>query len=462
MTGHQACATAGIGGLRSGFDGVPRPARCLIVIGTRHEAIALFPVIHALQESPYIEPFVVVTGQAAGRYEPVLQLAGIEADGDLRCDSHGRSANHVVAGVINRFDDLLTLLRGGPERRNRPRLFGPNSSSAASYPSATLVHGASTSALGAALAATGAKLPVVHVESDDQGGSAVPGTADFNRRLVSRLASFHMTPTSTGMSRLVAEGIAADRVFVTGDTRIDAFRWAAARQIDWPHARLKEVDDPTRKVVVADVRHLVGRETLRCVAEALGQIAAVRPDVVTVLPLSPDPQLRAALMPSLAGLRNVLILEPLPYAGFARLVARADLAISDSRTLQEEAPAVGTPVLVIGGRHRQEGVEAGCTRPVTMDPVAIADHAISLLDHTMAYERMRRARNPFGDGAAAGRIAAALEHLIFDTPPPTPFGVAFSRRRVLEAAGFCETDVSAADSATHVGAPLVSIPRSRV
>jgi UDP-N-acetylglucosamine 2-epimerase (non-hydrolysing) len=128
--------------------------------------------------------------------------------------------------------------------------------------------------------------------------------------------------------------------------------------------------------------------------------------------------------------------------------------------LQEEAPAVGTPVLVVGGAHRQEAVEAGCVRPVPAEPIAIADHAISLLDHTMAYERMRRAPNPFGDGAAAGRVSAALEHLIFDSPPPAPFGVSFSRRKVLEAAGFSETDVSAAESTR--AATLVPIGRSRV
>lgn len=458
MIGHRACAA---GGPRSGLDGLPGPARCLIVIGTRQEAITLFPVVHALQDSPYFDPFVVVTSQATGQYEPVLELAGIEADADLRCEPHGRTVNRVIAGLVSRFDDLLTQLRGGPERRRRPRL-GVLGSNSATYPSAAIVHGASTSALGAALAATGAHIPVVSVTADDCGTASGPGTADFNQRLVSRLASFHMTPTSTGLSRLVAEGTPVERIFITGDPRVDAFRWSAARGIAWPDPRLVELDDPGCKVVVADIRHAPGSESWHRIAEALGQIAAVRRDVLTVVPLNPEPRLRATLIPSLAGLRNVIITEPLSYAAFARLVARADLAISDSRSLQEEAPSVGTPLLVLGDGHRQEAVEAGCVRPVPADPVALADSAIGLLDRTTAYERMRQAPNPFGDGAAGRRVAAALEHLIFDSPPPAPFGVAFSRRRVLAAAGFSEADVSSADSHSHAGARLVALERPRV
>ena len=173
------------------------------------------------------------------------------------------------------------------------------------------------------------------------------------------------------------------------------------------------------------------------IADGVARVAAARPDVRVVVPLHPNPRVRAELEPALGPLPNVLLCEPLGYAPFARLLARATLAISDSGGIQEEAPSVGTPVLVTReSSERQEGVEAGTLLLVGTDPDVIATETLRLLSDTAAYRAMVEATNPFGDGRAAERIVAAFEHLAFGEPPPAPFGAGFSRDAVLRAAGY--------------------------
>lgn len=389
-------------------------ARCLVIVGSRRDAINLFPVVHALREGGHIDPFVVLAGPHAELIEPIFDMAGVRSDADLRAGLAGRSVNHLIAGVVTRFDGLLGQLR----RNDRPGVAAP---------SVALVHGSSTPALGAALASAGAQLPVIHIETDSgtnlaAAESSLPG--DFNRRMLTRLATLSIAPTMADLGRLVSEGVPISEVDVTGSTAVDAFRWAAAQQAEWPDPGLRAVADTDRLVVLVDVRHPGPKGTdPGAVAAAVTRIATARPDVSVVVPMHPDPTVRATLLPVVTGLPNVVVTQPLPYPVHARLVARATLAVSDSVSLQQEAPGVGTPVLVTNQTtRRQMGSEAGTTLFVGSDPAQVAQESVRLLADRTARHRMKRSPNPFGDGSAARRIVLAMEHPMFDGPSPAPFG----------------------------------------
>lgn len=399
----------------------------------------MVPVILALRESQLLEPYVVNTGQHADLVVPILDAAGITADVDLRISRPGATINSLVSDCIRAFDDMLMLLRGGPERRARPRLFGAAEHPGSPYPALTLVHGDTSSAMAVALASIGCKLPVVHVEAGLRTRDILsPFPEELNRQLISRITSFHLAPTPANFANLVREGVDAGRVFITGNTGIDAFHWAASLESPWPDPRLEVLDDPAVSLVVVTAHR---RENwgapLDRIVEAVRRVAIRRPKVLVVWPVHPNPLVRNAVESRLSDIPNVVLTEPIDYIPFARLLKRADLAISDSGGIQEEAPSVGTPVLVAREEsERPEGVEAGTLVLVGSDTDKIETLALPLLDDPQMRHRMTDVTNPFGDGHAAQRIRAALEHLVFDTPAPTSYGGAFSREKVLEAAGY--------------------------
>lgn len=411
----------------------------MVVAGTRPEAIKLVPLILALKASPHIEPLVVSTGQHRALVESVLGLAGITPDVTLDAGHQGQTLNSITYGVIEGFEALLNDLRGGaPERRTRPRLTSPYSKGTPTFPGFTVVHGDTTSALAAGLASAYARLPVFHLEAGLRTGNLLsPFPEELNRRLLSAMASFHLAPTLANKEALIREGIKADTIFVTGNTGIDALQWAASLDEPWEDSRLEGIDDGRTVIVVTAHRRENWGDGLRGVAEGVARICRARPDVTAVLPLHPNPRVRADILPILEGIPNVLLTEPLDYVNFARLLKVATIAITDSGGIQEEGPSIGTPVLVCRDvTERPEGVEAGTLRLVGTDPDVIEREALRLLDDPVEYEHMRAAVNPFGDGRASERIVAAFEHLIFGGPAPLPFGSDFSRKAVMEFAGF--------------------------
>lgn len=418
--------------------------RCIVTMGTRPEAIKMLPVVVALRESPLLEPFVVNTGQHADLVLPILAEAGITPDVDLRIARKGQTVNSLVRDCVDAFDNLLTELRGGPERRKRPRLFGAAEHPGSPYPALTLVHGDTTSAMASALASVGVKLPVVHVEAGLRTRDIhSPFPEELNRQLISRMAAFHLAPTPNNQANLIREGVDPQRIFVTGNTGIDALHWAAGLHKPWEDPRLKILDDPSVPVLVvtAHRRENLG-QPIRRIAKAVKQIAKVRPDLVVVWPVHPNPLVRSEVYSVLDGVPRVLLTEPLDYLCFARLLERATVAISDSGGVQEEAPTVGTPVLVARtDSERPEGVDAGTLILVGNDTEKIKALTLKLLDDPAARAAMTEVTNPFGDGHAADRIRAALEHLVFNTPAPHPYGVGFSRTKVLEASGYDSEEI---------------------
>lgn len=413
--------------------------RCLIVIGTRPEAIKLVPILLALRKSELIEPYVVTTGQHRDLVDPVLALAGVTPNADLAIGKPGQTINEVCVATIQGIDALLGDFRGGQaERRSRPRMGTESNRTDRQFPGFVVVHGDTSSAFAAGLASIQARLPVVHLEAGLRTGNRnSPFPEELNRTLLSDIASLHLSPTTKNRDALVREGVNPDTVFVTGNTGIDALKWAASLDLPWPDSRLEGLEDGRELVVVTAHRRESWGAGLQGIAEGVRRIAVARPDTTIVLPLHPNPRVRAYVQPPLESLPNVVLSDALDYVTFARLLKLAKLAITDSGGIQEEGPSVGTPVLVCRDTtERAEGVAAGTLRMVGTNPDVIAAEALELLNNPAAYAKMQGALNPFGDGFASERIVQAFEHLIFNGPPPQQFGAPFNRDSVLSDAGY--------------------------
>jgi UDP-N-acetylglucosamine 2-epimerase (non-hydrolysing) len=430
-----------------------------IVVGTRPEAIKLVPIIVALRESPYYEPIVISTGQHNRMVEYIFELADIKPDVTLWAGSRRANLNERVASVMQRFEDFCV------ERFDVDPDAVPTPADVLSgrHPAAVLVHGDTSSAMAASLAAFHLRIPVMHIEAGLRtgGGNLIPFPEELNRQVISTIAAMHFAPTSANLENLVREDIRVGQVFVTGNTGIDALRWASQIDVTFANPELQALHDgDSRIVVVTAHRRENWGDGLRGIAEGIARLAVEQRDVHFVLPVHPNPRVREVLTERLTGLDNVLLTEPLGYATFSRLLARAHLVITDSGGIQEEAPSLGKPVLVTREvTERTEGLEAGTLRLVGTDSEVIFTEASRLLDDDAAYREMAEAPNPYGDGRAAERIVAALEHLLLDSDPPTPFGPGYSRAAVSLAAGFEPTQGSALDK---LEAQLGNVPRATI
>jgi UDP-N-acetylglucosamine 2-epimerase (non-hydrolysing) len=406
----------------------------LVLMGTRPEAIKMFPVVHALRRSTWFRPIVITTGQHEDLVKPILDLAGVAPDADLGVGHPGLTLNDLVTSVIGRLDAFCRERFGATGAAIATR----DDVREGGFPVAALVHGDTSSAMAAAIAAFNLRIPVGHVEAGLRTSSTLtPFPEELNRRLISRIAAFHLAPTTTSKENLVREQILSEQVFVTGNTGIDALKYASA--VDLPFedpAVAAVVDSGAPYVVVTAHRRENWNGGLGRIAEAIGRLATAHPGTTFVLPLHPNPLVRAELGLPLASYANVVRTEPQAYAQFARLMAGAALIVTDSGGIQEEAPALGVPVLVAReSTERGEGVMAGTLMLVGTDPDRIVAATAEILADPAAH-RVNPADNPYGDGHAAERIVGAHEFLAGIGPAPARFGPGFSRRVVLEAAGY--------------------------
>ena len=407
-----------------------------IIVGTRPEAIKLVPIIRRLRESDHYEPLVVSTGQHQRMVAYIFKLAGIAPDVVLWAGSRRSQLNERLASVIRRFEDFCS------ERFDMPAdgVPTPEDILTGRFPAAVLVHGDTTSAMSAALSAFHLHIPVMHVEAGLRtgGSNRTPFPEELNRQLISCIAGMHFAPTSKNLENLVRENVPIGQIFVTGNTGIDALQWASTIDVKFANPALQALHDSDRRIVVVTAHR---RENwgagLAGIAEGVRRLADAEPEARFVLPLHPNPKVREALAERLSDLANVLLTEPLGYATFARLLARSHMVITDSGGIQEEAPALGKPVLVVRETtERTEGVEAGTLRLVGNDPERIFSAGSQLLNDPVAYAEMAEATNPYGDGRAADRIVRALEHVLLGGEPPEQFGPGYSRAAVAHAAGF--------------------------
>jgi UDP-N-acetylglucosamine 2-epimerase (non-hydrolysing) len=281
-------------------------------------------------------------------------------------------------------------------------------------PDRVMVQGDTATAMAGALAAYYRKVPVDHVEAGLRSGNIYhPWPEEVNRKIIGQIASLHFAPTEVAAGALIAEQIDPRRVHVTGNTVIDALHWVTARITAEPAlaSGLAEIEARfAGKRIIGVTSHR--RENfgggLENIAEAVRQIAA-RPDVAVIFPVHPNPNVRRVMDAALAGLSNVALTEPLDYPNFARLISLAEIMLTDSGGVQEEAPALGKPVLVMREiTERPEGVTAGTAKLVGTDTRTIVTELFNLLDDKAAYENMARAHNPFGDGHSAQRIVELL------------------------------------------------------
>ncbi|MBS1843873.1 MAG: UDP-N-acetylglucosamine 2-epimerase (non-hydrolyzing) [Actinobacteria bacterium] len=406
-----------------------------VVVGTRPEAIKLVSLILALRASENYNPIVVSTGQHNRLVEYIFELADIRPDVTLWAGSRRAALNERVASVMQRFEDFCV------ERFDIDPDVIPSREDilAGKHPALVLVHGDTSSAMAAALASFHLRIPVMHVEAGLRtgGSNLTPFPEELNRQVISTIAAMHFAPTSENLGNLVRENVPVEQVFVTGNTGIDALRWSAEMNVQFANPDLQALVDSDRRIVVVTAhRRENWGDGLRGIAEGVARVADGHPEVSVVLPVHPNPRVREVLIERLQGLDNVLLTDPLGYATFSRLLGRCHLVITDSGGIQEEAPSLGKPVLVTRETtERTEGLAAGTLRLVGTDPHVIFTEADKLLDNDAAYKEMAEAENPYGDGHAAERIVACLEHLLLGTNPPTQFGTGYSRAAVAIAAG---------------------------
>ena len=368
------------------------PIRLLTIFGTRPEAIKLFPLLHRLAADPRFASRICVTGQHRAMLDQVLALAGIVPDHDLDAMAPGQSLDTLLARLVIGIGAVLD--------RERPDM--------------VVVQGDTASTLAGALAAHHRRIPVAHVEAGLRSGDLLqPWPEEGNRRIVSALAALHFAPTASAAAALERENVAAATIHLTGNTVIDALHHMRARLLAQPalagEVSVLEARFAGRRIVAVTTHR---RENwgagLDGIGHALRQLAA-RPDVALVLPLHRNPLVADAMRAGLDGLANVALTDPLDYPAFVRLLDVADLVLTDSGGVQEEAPALGTPVLVLrDATERPEGIEAGTARLVGTDPTRIVAQTERLLDDPAAHAAMARAHNPFGDGRAAERIVEVL------------------------------------------------------
>lgn len=376
--------------------------RVMLVYGTRPEAIKMAPVVRALEQSPRLVPIVVLTGQHRSMLEQVNLDFGIRADHNLDIMQAGQSLQQITARSLEGVSRVITAER----------------------PDIVLVQGDTTSALAAALAAFYAQVPVAHLEAglrtDDMYS---PYPEEMNRRLTTRLASLHLVPTPASRDNLLRENVNRNSIITTGNTVIDALLWTVqrGRPFSDPHLQSLERNERPILLVTAHRRESWG-EPMRRVAQALVEISWRLPELQIVLPAHRNPVVRETLLPILEGGRNILVLEPLPYPDFTRLLSISSVVVTDSGGVQEEAPSLAKPVLVMrDSTERPEGVEAGTARLVGTSPTAIVEAVYSLVRDESAYRAMARAINPYGDGRAAKRTVDALSFYFKLGLAPRPF-----------------------------------------
>ncbi|MFM5884059.1 MAG: non-hydrolyzing UDP-N-acetylglucosamine 2-epimerase, partial [Novosphingobium sp.] len=355
-------------------------------------AIKLFPLVAALKEDPRFEPVVCVSAQHRQMLDQVLEIAGIVPDHDLDLMRPDQSLDALTAALLTELGKVMD----------------------AEQPDRVMVQGDTATAMAGALAAYYRKIPVDHVEAGLRSGNIYhPWPEEVNRKIIGAIASLHFAPTGVSEAALLAENVPAARVDVTGNTVIDALHWVTARIAAQPElaAGLAELEARfAGKRIIGVTSHR--RENfgggMEAIAAAIRQIAA-RPDVAVIFPVHLNPNVRAVMHQALGGLDNVALIEPLDYPHFARLLAIAEIMLTDSGGVQEEAPALGKPVLVMRETtERPEGVSAGTAKLVGTETATIVTEIFTLLDDKAAYENMARAHNPFGDGHAAQRIVERL------------------------------------------------------
>ena len=366
----------------------------MCVFGTRPEAVKLAPVVHAIRQSQLLEPVVVLTAQHREMLDQMLKWFEIEPDFDLDLMRHGQTLSELTARVVVGIDEVIAKVK----------------------PDMLIVQGDTLTVMAASLAAFYQKVPVGHVEAGLRTDNRYnPFPEEMARRQTGRLASIHFAPTALAVENLRREGI-TENVYLTGNTVIDALLETTERlkttRVD--NGLFGNIDFERSKVllVTAHRRENWG-DTMVEIAHALRQIADEFPKTQILYPIHKNPVVREAIEPIFNGHPRLVLVEPLDYVPFVYAMQRCHFILTDSGGIQEEAPTLGKPVLVMRtNTERPEAVEAGAVKIVGVTRGGIVEAARTLLTDEKAYTRMACAVNPFGDGRAAQHIVEAIEEFL--------------------------------------------------
>lgn len=378
--------------------------KVMTIFGTRPEAIKMAPVVLELQKHPeQIQSSVAVTAQHREMLDQVLHLFQIHTDYDLDIMSPSQTLFDITSRALNGLKDVLTEAR----------------------PDLVLVHGDTTTTFVGALAAFYHQIPVGHVEAGLRTGNKYsPYPEEMNRKLAGALTDLHFAPTSTARQNLLRENVDSESVFVTGNTVIDALLATVKPDFRFEDELLTSLDFAARRVILVTThrRENLG-EPMRHVYHALKRIVEEFPDVEVIFPVHRNPKVREVVAAVLGHLERVHLTDPLDYEPFVNLMARSTLILTDSGGIQEEAPSLGKPVLVLRDTtERPEAIAAGTVRLIGTTEETVYQETQILLSDPVRYRAMSEAVNPYGDGRASQRIVQTiLWRNALSTTPPTYF-----------------------------------------
>ncbi|MGV0328973.1 non-hydrolyzing UDP-N-acetylglucosamine 2-epimerase [Corynebacterium guaraldiae] len=366
--------------------------KIMTVYGTRPEAIKVAPVIKALEKDDRFESVAVSTGQHKEMLEQVNTMFGIEPKLDLHLMKPGQGLNEIVSRALMGLDEIIDT----------------------EQPDVIISQGDTSTAMAAALAGFHRGVKIVHLEAGLRTGDIrSPFPEEANRKLIGQVAELHLAPTAGSMENLRRENVRSKDIAVTGNTVIDALLEAASWDTEFEDPALQEAAESGKRLVVVTTHRRENLEAMKEIGGAVKDLAESYSDINFVLPLHLNPKVREAVLPEAESLPNVLITDPLPYDQFIKLLDRATIILTDSGGVQEEAPALGKPVLVMRqNTERPEAVVAGTVKLVGTNRSLIVAEAKLLLDDDAAYHSMANAVNPYGDGKAAERAVAAIAELL--------------------------------------------------
>ena len=366
--------------------------KLMTVFGTRPEAIKMCPLVLEMRRYPdYIEPIVAVTAQHREMLDQVLELFGIVPDYDLNIMTSGQTLYDVTTRALMGLKNVLEEAR----------------------PDMVLVHGDTTTTFAGALAAFYAQIPVGHVEAGLRTGNKYsPYPEEMNRKLTGAIADMNFAPTATSRDNLLRENVAPASIMVTGNTVIDALQTTVKQGYRFADEDFNKVFASGHRLILMTThrRENLG-EPMRHVYKALKSVLETHPDAEAIFPVHKNPRVREIVQAELGGMERVHLIEPMDYEPFANLMARVDIVLTDSGGIQEEAPALGKPVLVLRDTtERPEAVDAGTVKLVGTAYEDVLRETNALLDDAEHYRSMAEAANPYGDGHACERIVRAILH----------------------------------------------------
>jgi UDP-N-acetylglucosamine 2-epimerase (non-hydrolysing) len=356
----------------------------LAVIGTRPEAIKMAPVVGALKRAEWCRCVVVASAQHRQLLDQVLELFGIKVDEDLDLMQEGQSLAELTSRLFTALDQVLE----------------------GHSPDMVLAQGDTTTAMASAVVAFYRQIPFAHVEAGLRTGNLYnPFPEEFNRVVAGRVATLHFAPTEGARLALQLEGVRKEQILVTGNTIVDALLSIASRPLRMP----VDIPNAERAILLTAHRRESFGQPIASIFKAVARLVDDFPDLHVIYPVHPNPNVRDAAISMLRGNDRVHLLAPLDYSGFVACLKRCDLVLTDSGGIQEEAPALGKPVLVLRNEtERPEGIEAGVAKLVGTNEQAIYTAARTLLTDQASYAAMARAMSPYGDGQAAARIVESL------------------------------------------------------